>query len=150
MQTSAEGVRAVEIKAHIDPCFSVKPGSIIRAIVTTSGGVNRHSSSLKMATVLKEFTKEELRSVIRFFVGKKVSPVEIHYELVTVYGANVMTVQHVRKWCREFDSGRVNVMGEQRSVRPSTSANLVQNIDADAQADRRVSIAQLKIRFNLS
>jgi hypothetical protein len=61
-----------------------------------------------------------------------------------------MTVQHVRKWCREFDSGRVNVVDTQRSVRPSTSANLVQNIDADAQADRRVSIAQLEIRFNLS
>jgi hypothetical protein len=44
---------------------------------------------------------------------------------VTVYGANVMTV-HVRKLCREFDSGRVNVMDEQRSGRPSTSADLVQ------------------------
>jgi hypothetical protein len=49
-----------------------------------------------------------------FFMGKKVPPVEIHRELVAVYGANVMTVQHVRKWCREFDSGRVNVMDKQR------------------------------------
>jgi hypothetical protein len=40
-----------------------------------------------------------------FLWAKKVLPVEIHRELVTVYGANVMTVQHVRKWCREFDSG---------------------------------------------
>jgi hypothetical protein len=29
-----------------------------------------------------------------------------------VYGANVRTVQRVCKWCREFDSGRVNVMDE--------------------------------------
>jgi hypothetical protein len=50
-----------------------------------------------MATVLKEWTKEELRLVIRFFMGKKVPPVEMHRKLVTVYGANVMTVQHVRK-----------------------------------------------------
>jgi hypothetical protein len=66
-----------------------------------------------------------------------------------VYGAIVMTV-HVRKWCREFDSGRVNVMDEQRSGRPSTSADLVQDIDAAVQADRCVSVAQLEIRFNLS
>jgi hypothetical protein len=59
-------------------------------------------------------------------MGKKVTPVEINSELVTGYGANAMTVQHVRKWCREFDSGRVNVMVEQRSGRPSTSADLVQ------------------------
>jgi hypothetical protein len=45
-------------------------------------------------------------------MDKKVPPVEIHCEIVTVYGANVMTVQHVHKWCRESDSGRVNMMDE--------------------------------------
>jgi hypothetical protein len=83
-------------------------------------------------------------------MGKKVPPVEIHCELVTVYGAYVMTVQHVHKWCREFDRGRVNVMNEQRSGWPSMSADLVQDIDASVQADRHVRIAQLEIRFNLS
>jgi hypothetical protein len=53
-----------------------------------------------------------MRSVIRFLWAKEVPPVEIHRELVTVYGASVMTVQRVHKWCRQFDSGRVNVMGE--------------------------------------
>jgi hypothetical protein len=96
-------------------------------------------------TVLKEWTKEELRSVFRFIRAKMFPPVEIHDKLVTVYGANVMTVQHLHKWCREFDSGRANVMDEQRSGRPSTSADLVQDIDAAVQADRRVGIAQLEI-----
>jgi hypothetical protein len=73
-------------------------------IVITSGDVNRHSSSFKTATVLKEWTKEEIRCH-SFFYGQKVPPVEIHRVLVTAYGANVMTVQHVRNWCREFDSG---------------------------------------------
>jgi hypothetical protein len=31
-------------------------------------------------------------------MAKKVPPVEIHLEQMTVYGVNVMTVQHVRKW----------------------------------------------------
>jgi hypothetical protein len=121
----------------------------IAVIVTTSGDLNRHSNSFKMATVLKEWTKQELRSVIRFQWAKEVPPVEIHRELVAVYGANVTTV-HMRKWCREFESDRVNVMDEQRSGRPSMSADLVQDIDAAVQADRRVSIAQLEMRFNLS
>jgi hypothetical protein len=68
-----------------------------------------------MVAVLKRWTKEEVRSVIRF-LWQKVSPVEIHRKLVTVYGANVMTVQHLRKWCREFNSGRVNMMDEKRVV----------------------------------
>jgi hypothetical protein len=38
----------------------------------------------------------------------------------------------------------------QRSGQPSTFADLVQDIDAAVQADRRVSIAQLEKRFNLS
>jgi hypothetical protein len=57
-----------------------------------------------MATVLKEWTKEEVHSVIRFLWAKKVPSVEIHREIVTVSGANVMTVQHVCKWCREWSS----------------------------------------------
>jgi hypothetical protein len=40
-----------------------------------------------MATVLKEWAKEEVRSVPVFDGEKKVPPVEIHRELVTVYGA---------------------------------------------------------------
>jgi hypothetical protein len=41
-------------------------------------------------------------------------------------------------------------MDEERSGRPSTSADLVQDIDAAVQADRHVSVAQLEISFNLS
>jgi hypothetical protein len=95
-----------------------------------------------MATVLKECHSS--------FMGKNFPPVRINRELVTVYGANVITVQHVCEWCREFESCRVNVMYDQRSGQPSTSADLLQDIDASVQANRRVIIAQLDIRFNLS
>jgi hypothetical protein len=39
----------------------------IAVIFATSRDVNRHSSGFKMATVLKEWTKEEVRAVIRFY-----------------------------------------------------------------------------------
>jgi hypothetical protein len=64
----------------------------IAVTVTTSGDMNRHSSSFKMPTVLKQWTKE-VHSVVRFLWAKKGRPVETHRELLTVYGANVMIVR---------------------------------------------------------
>jgi len=61
--------------------------------VSASDDGNRHSSGCHMATVLEEWTKE-VCSVICFY-GQKFPPVENHHELVTVYGDNVMAVQHV-------------------------------------------------------
>jgi hypothetical protein len=75
-----------------------------------------------MVTIWEEWTKEDVHSVVHFLWAKKV---EIHCELVTVYGGNVMEVQCVHKWCREFDSGQVNVKDEKRSGRPSMSAEPV-------------------------
>ena len=53
-----------------------------------------------MGTVLCVWTQEEVQSVIWFFWAKGTAPFEIHREIQAVYGPNVMTVQHVRKWCR--------------------------------------------------
>jgi hypothetical protein len=41
-------------------------------------------------------------------------------------------------------------MDEQRSGRPSTSADLLQDTERAMQADRRVSVVQLEIRLNMS
>jgi hypothetical protein len=61
-----------------------------------------------------------------------------------------MAVQQVLKWCKAFDSGRVNVKNEQRSGWPSTTADPVQDTDAAVQVDRHVSTAQLELKFILS
>ena len=81
-----------------------------------------------MGTVLRVWTQEEVRSVIRFLWAKGTATIEIR-EIQAVYGSNVMTVQHVRKWCREFIGCRLSVTDEQRSGRPSTSADLVPAIE---------------------
>jgi len=78
-----------------------------------------------MGTVLCVGTQEEVQSVIRFLWAKGTAPIEMHREIQAVYGPNVMTVQHVRKRCREFSGCHVGVTDEQRSGRPSTSADLV-------------------------
>ena len=55
-----------------------------------------------------------------------------------------MTVQHVRKWCREFSGCRLNVTNEQRSGRPSASEDLVPAIEETVRANRRVLLKELE------
>ena len=74
-----------------------------------------------MATVLCVWKQEEVRSAILFLWAKGTAPIEIHHEIQRVYGSNVMTLQHVRKWCRKFGGCRVSVTDEQRSGRPYIS-----------------------------
>jgi len=60
-----------------------------------------------------------------------------------------MTVQHVRRWCREFSGCRVSVTDEQRSGRPSTSADLVPAVLQSVRANRRALLKELEEQFNL-
>jgi len=62
-----------------------------------------------VSTVLCVWKLEEVRSVIRFLWAKGTAQIEIQREIHAVYGSNVMTVQHMRKWCREFGGCRVSV-----------------------------------------
>ena len=84
------------------------------------------------------WTQEEVRSVTQFLWAKGTAPIEIHHEIQAVYGPNVMTVQHVRKCCREFSGCCVSVTDEQRSRCPSTSADLVPAIEDTVRANRQV------------
>ena len=51
----------------------------------------------------------EIRSFIRFFAAKNFSGVQIHKELVSVYGPKCMSEQMVRCWKEDFIKGRENV-----------------------------------------
>ena len=81
------------------------------------------------------WTQEEVRSVIRYLWAKGTAQIEIHHEIQAIYGPNVMTVQHVRKWCHEFSGCHVSVTDEQRSRRPSSSAALVPAIEETVHAN---------------
>jgi hypothetical protein len=65
------------------------------------------------------------------FNAKSERPVEIHKQIVAVYG-NVMNQQKVTKLCHEFSKGRTNVHDEKRSGRPSLiSDDLLQKIEGE-------------------
>jgi transposase len=55
-----------------------------------------------------------------------------------------MNRKNVTKWCREFSEGRTDVHDKQRSGRPSlTSEDLLQEIEGEIRANRRVRIREL-------
>jgi hypothetical protein len=80
------------------------------------------SCQLKMATCWKQWSKEEVRAVIRFMNARHVSAAEIHRQLVEVYGEEVMSRQSVAKWCAHFKAGRVGTTDNERSERPTTAS----------------------------
>jgi hypothetical protein len=55
----------------------------------------------------------EIHAVICFFHAKNMSAVEIHRELSTVYGQNVMSEGTIRQWCTMFKDGLTNVHNEE-------------------------------------
>ncbi|KAG8283040.1 hypothetical protein J6590_023570 [Homalodisca vitripennis] len=78
----------------------------------------------------------KIRAVIRFLNAKQISPIEIHDQLIEVYGENCTSVQHVRKWCREFSEGRMEIHDENRSGRPSVSDGVVEKVETILLEDR--------------
>jgi hypothetical protein len=52
---------------------------------------------------------------------KHVSPIEIHCQLTQAYGESIISVQHVKKWCRGFRNGPVNNHHKEHTSWPSMS-----------------------------
>jgi hypothetical protein len=74
-----------------------------------------------LAVSFQNPAKCEVRAVIRFLHAKGKTAAEIHRQIVSVYGEDVMNRQDVAKWCRQFEGGRNDVHDEIRSGMPSLS-----------------------------
>ncbi|UYV77426.1 hypothetical protein LAZ67_15000980 [Cordylochernes scorpioides] len=91
----------------------------------------------------------ELRTVIRFFTAKNETAVNIHRNLVSVYGEGCMSIQIFRRWRSWFLEGRQNVHDDERSGRPVTATEnaavaAVRNV---VEVDRRVTIDEIMINI---
>ncbi|XP_021937416.1 uncharacterized protein LOC110838493 [Zootermopsis nevadensis] len=62
-----------------------------------------------MAAPLFACTKEEQRSVIRFFISEGVKPTEIHRRMKVQYGDACLSQQKVYEWSRKFRNGVTSV-----------------------------------------
>ncbi len=78
-----------------------------------------------------------------FFTHSKYFAIKTHRQLTLIF-SNIMTIQHVRKWCREFSEGWRDVHDAVWSSRPPASTeDTVNMIRALLDEDRRLSIRQL-------
>ncbi|UYV66337.1 hypothetical protein LAZ67_4001359 [Cordylochernes scorpioides] len=107
------------------------------------------SALVSMELPLVNVSTCELRSVIRFFTAKNETAVNIHRNLVSVYGEGCMSIQMVRRWRSWFLEGRQNVHDDERSDRPVTATDnaavaAVRNV---VEANRRVTIDEIMIRL---
>ncbi|UYV72325.1 hypothetical protein LAZ67_9002645 [Cordylochernes scorpioides] len=59
-----------------------------------------------------------------------------------------MDIKNVRKWCREFNEGRINVHDEQRSGRPNLPESTVARIDEMVRANRRITLEEIEDGLN--
>jgi hypothetical protein len=86
--------------------------------------------------------------VVWFLHAKIFSAVEIHHELCTVYGQNVMSEGTVKQWCRMFKDRQTKVHDEEWSVRPSVvSDDFVQSVDQKIEVPY-FTISELCVNFH--
>jgi hypothetical protein len=89
-----------------------------------------------------------IRAVIRFLWAKKIQPADIHRQVREVYGEGTMSESMVRRWCRQFESGRDNVHDSKRSGRPNiVTSDLVQQIELKIRENRSFPITDLAELF---
>jgi transposase len=91
-----------------------------------------------MAVSIQNLAKCEVRALIRFLHAKGETAAEIHHQLLSVYGEDIMNRQNVAKWCRKFEAVGSDVHDEIKSGRPSVVTDeIIQKIDENIRADRR-------------
>ncbi|GFO13807.1 histone-lysine N-methyltransferase SETMAR [Plakobranchus ocellatus] len=76
-----------------------------------------------MATPIKEWSKLEVRGVVRFLFWKGTKPSEILKQIAETYGEGAMSRSRVYQWCTWFGEGRTSLGDEPKSGRPKTSTN---------------------------
>jgi hypothetical protein len=76
------------------------------------------------------------------------SAAEIHRELCTVCGQNIMSEGTVRQWCRIFKDGRTDVHDEERNDRSSVVGDdLVQSVDQKICERLHFTISEISCEF---
>ena len=97
-----------------------------------------------MATRIENPAEREIRAVIRFLQAKNIQPADIHRQVCEVYGEGAMSDSVVRRWCRQFESGRDTAHDDKRSGRHSVvTPDLVQQIAVKIRENWRFTVTDL-------
>lgn len=100
------------------------------------------------ATSIPVPSRVVLRGVIQFLYAQGFKSVQIHEQLISVYGEGVMSESMVRRWVREFKAGRHSLEDESGRGRPSVVTDeIVAEIDNAVRKDRRSTLDELHLSF---
>lgn len=100
----------------------------------------------------ESFSKQDVRTVMKFLFLQGKRPPEMHRELEGVFKDNAPSEQTVRKWFRLFQEGRTSVEDNERSGRPleASSPDVVQQVEMLLAEDRRQTCKDLAERADIS
>lgn len=89
--------------------------------------------------------KIELRAVIKYFVLKGLTPLEIKNEMDSTLGDSSPSYSTVKKWAAEFQHGRTSIQDDERSGRPKTATTdeIIEKIHNAVLNDRRIKVREL-------
>ena len=105
------------------------------------------SSTSRPATSIPIPSRVVLRGIIQFLFAQDFKSVDIHKQLVSVYGESVMSESMVRRWVREFKAGRHSLEDESGRGRPSLITDeLTTKIENAIRNDRRLTKSSFKRR----
>jgi hypothetical protein len=82
----------------VTDCYCVVRQYVVRQVSSAvQESLRRLGISWNTATQLEKWTTEEVRAVILFLWLQNAKPVNIHRQVVAVYGTNVIPVEQMRK-----------------------------------------------------
>ncbi|KAG5348043.1 SETMR methyltransferase, partial [Acromyrmex charruanus] len=106
------------------------------------------SSTSRPATSIPIPSRIVLRGIIQFLFAQDFKSVDIHKQLVSVYGESVMSESMVRRWVREFKAGRHSLEDESGRGRPSLITDeLTTKIENAIRNDRLLTLDELHNLF---
>ena len=98
-----------------------------------------------MAAPLAACTKEEQRSVLRFFYSEGVKPIEIHRRMNVQYGDACLSLQQVYEWTRKFMNGISSVTDSPRpgQAHRVVTPKVIAAVEAIVKENRRVTVNEI-------
>ncbi|GFR95116.1 histone-lysine N-methyltransferase SETMAR [Elysia marginata] len=95
-----------------------------------------------MATPIKDWSKLEVRDVVRFLFSKGTRPSEIRKQIAETCGEGDMSRSRVYQWCTWFGEGQTSQDDEPKSGYPKTSTNKENTtlVDELIKCDRRMKV----------
>ena len=105
-----------------------------------------------MAAPLAACTKEEQRSVLRFFYSEGVKPIEIHRRMNVQYGDACLSLQQVYEWTRKFMNGISSVTDSPLpgQAHPVVTPEAIAAVEAIVKENRSVTVNEIAADMDMS